>query len=248
MIGAAAVCDRLAARHAEWRERWAALHGQPPRLLFHYTDAGGLRGIVTSQPMWASNAFFLNDATELTYAARLLHEVIADLEGGNVSPSARIFLERGTSTLLDPSSGLSDVYVSCFCEEKDLLSQWRGYERDGGAYSIGMHAGMLSAQPPQPILLRRVVYDPALQKSLIEAAVRPALSDLAEIEAAESEEQAVAAVPHYLGYTRELIAECSFSFTRRSAKKRSGESSSFRIDPVSQTSRPSRRSFVPPRA
>jgi hypothetical protein len=39
-----------------------------PSVLYHYTDAAGLRGIVESQTIFASDVEFLNDAQELLYA------------------------------------------------------------------------------------------------------------------------------------------------------------------------------------
>jgi hypothetical protein len=38
-----------------------------PKILYHYTTAIGLMGIVQSQTLWAPNAEFLNDARELRF-------------------------------------------------------------------------------------------------------------------------------------------------------------------------------------
>jgi hypothetical protein len=37
-------------------------------LLYHYTDAKGLHGILETEQLWASSYQFLNDATELLVA------------------------------------------------------------------------------------------------------------------------------------------------------------------------------------
>jgi hypothetical protein len=39
-------------------------------------------------------------------------------------------------------SVLKPVYITCFCEDGDLLSQWRGYA-DPGGYAIGFDAAEL---------------------------------------------------------------------------------------------------------
>lgn len=39
----------------------------------------------------------------------------------------------------------SDVFVVCFCEEHDLLSQWRGYAKGRGGFAIGFSAPELQA-------------------------------------------------------------------------------------------------------
>jgi hypothetical protein len=50
----------------------------PPELVYHYTDAAGLLGIISSGTLWATDIEFLNDAQELTYArATVLDELRA---------------------------------------------------------------------------------------------------------------------------------------------------------------------------
>jgi len=45
----------------------------PPRgLLYHYTTADGLKGIIEKNELWATSAYFLNDSAEITYGYGLL--------------------------------------------------------------------------------------------------------------------------------------------------------------------------------
>ena len=44
----------------------------PQRRLFHFTDASGLVGIISSGKLWASNADFLNDSSEPAHALGVL--------------------------------------------------------------------------------------------------------------------------------------------------------------------------------
>lgn len=39
-----------------------------PEIVYHYTDAAGLLGIVSTGTLWMADIEFLNDAEELTYA------------------------------------------------------------------------------------------------------------------------------------------------------------------------------------
>jgi hypothetical protein len=39
--------------------------------VWHYTNAAGLLGILRSNVLWATDAFFLNDAAEVTYGIDL---------------------------------------------------------------------------------------------------------------------------------------------------------------------------------
>jgi hypothetical protein len=128
--------------------------------LMHYTTIGGLMGIVSTGCLWATHAAFLNDAAEMKhyYDVRLpdvvtevlrdvifeqshSSEVVADainLDGGieRVVPieaaAAVRSLRSVTLTFNEPyvfaMSGTADERVA----GSGLLSQWRGYGRDGG--------------------------------------------------------------------------------------------------------------------
>ena len=90
--------------------------------------------------------------------------------------SAR-FLQR----LFDPRSAALprwldrnlDVYVTCFCENGDLLSQWRAYagRDDAGGYALGLGTDPPMQGWPQnsptshEVALRRVLYDPVEQEA-----------------------------------------------------------------------------------
>jgi hypothetical protein len=49
---------------------------KPPKVLWHYTTQDGLLGIIETGSIHASNILYLNDATEYTYATRVIHDVL----------------------------------------------------------------------------------------------------------------------------------------------------------------------------
>jgi hypothetical protein len=148
-----------------------------PPLLWHYTDAGGLLGIVGRERLWATQTSFLNDSTELAYGIDLVTRAMASYDPSNLKEQTARFLER----LFDPHRALLarwldknlDVYVTCFCHEGDLLSQWRAYagRDDAGGYAIGMGTDPPMQGWPQDapgnhgVALRRVLYDPVEQEA-----------------------------------------------------------------------------------
>jgi hypothetical protein len=116
-----------------------------PRRLFHYTDARGLLGILTSRTLWATDFRFLNDEQEATYARELFVSALRELPNPALDP-AHVAAEwpAGFEEVFDDYRGMVEqdlgstafpVYVACFCEAGDLLSQWRGYGADHG-YAI----------------------------------------------------------------------------------------------------------------
>jgi hypothetical protein len=131
----------------------------PPESLYHYTTAGGFEGIVSSASLWATDISFLNDARELHYGFDLMRKTIQELR----SASDASVIEQFSLDSFSNSTSFR-AFVSCFCEDGDLLSQWRGYSGAGG-YAIGFdgHAlqNNLESQPRRLGWLHRVVYDEA---------------------------------------------------------------------------------------
>src|SRR2546428_2936633 len=100
-----------------------------PSRLFHFTDSQGLIGIFVKQSLWASNADFLNDASEPDYAMRLLKKVVEDViaalpRDGSVDRALNDFWPWVMQHRKDEGPHL---YVFCLSEHDDLLSQWRAY-------------------------------------------------------------------------------------------------------------------------
>jgi hypothetical protein len=177
---------------------WDSLHTSVPTMLYHYTTAAGLMGILNSHRLWATNARFLNDPTEIRYALK----VVSDTMRENEQPYKEALKAEPTLTVPDIAAALSgrkiprieswakdllevfdhqrEVYVTSFCEQGDLLSQWRGYAA-GGGYAIGVSAREIwqpvNARPGPPVLLRKVIYDPENQRRIVSRWVR-AMFDL----------------------------------------------------------------------
>jgi len=145
----------------------------PP--LFHYTDYNGLAGIVSKDLLWATNAKFLNDASEVKYGFKIARQAVHERQQSAKNAYWKELLRLAEQRYLsDPGSELSDAYVVCFCQHNNLLSQWRTYGADGGGYS--MEFGFPSPLPPgtrsdfrcRAIFLERVAYEPAEQRRLLD--------------------------------------------------------------------------------
>jgi hypothetical protein len=104
--------------------------------IFHYTTISGLIGIITHSELWASDCRLLNDGTELTYAQEIFLYEVREL---NLEP-----LMDGGYIVAGPLLDYFRMYLTCFCEDGDLLSQWRGYGVDQG-YALGFNTAELQA-------------------------------------------------------------------------------------------------------
>jgi Protein of unknown function (DUF2971) len=131
--------------------------------LFHYTSAAGLDGILRTQTLRATHYAYLNDASEVKhFLEKRLPEIFQDVilkNIGNVKttiPTGKQFADPILKKLLYSTAGkepLAEPYITSFCTPKaandrvdqhGLLSQWRGYGRDGG-YALVFDTAKLSA-------------------------------------------------------------------------------------------------------
>lgn len=161
-----------------------AHHSNPPEILFHYTNSAGVTGILDSSRLWATNFRFLNDRSEIGYGMALFESVVEERLASGVSPVVADFLGRTLNTA-NAFQGMLDCYVACFCERDDLLNQWRVYAGSGGGYAIGFLARDLGHRwgqrhPTQEFLIRKVVYDPAIQRRLLSEVIDVACNTLEE--------------------------------------------------------------------
>jgi hypothetical protein len=112
--------------------------------LYHYTTAEGLKGIIEKSELWATLAYFLNDSTEILYGCQVFKEALDEWISNNQHLDESLSLALGFARDLRKAIGEDylkmgiavPIYLVCFCEKDNLLSQWRGYGQSGG-YSLG---------------------------------------------------------------------------------------------------------------
>jgi hypothetical protein len=151
---------------------------EPPEVLWHYTDAAGLQGILETRTFWATEATFSNDAAEIHHGLGVWRDAVDSYEymGKKSTTGARVkALRVATHQIMGPYVTTEmRPFLVCFCDSGDVLSQWRAY---GGSDTAGGYA--LGFAPPETSVrfrLSRVVYDRDAQRSacaaLVDASVR----------------------------------------------------------------------------
>ncbi len=169
--------ENAALMHKSWlNERLAAIPAPPDRL-YHYTNAAALLNIFKSNELWATNAAYTNDRTEILHSLRRLKGIA---EEGKKERRG----DPATDTMLavaDNFYSIIEAYLVCFCAAEDLLSQWRAYGQQGG-YALGFESsGLRHLLQGGQVMLIPVVYDDAEQDRLIRELVsrwRGAFTDL----------------------------------------------------------------------
>ena len=118
------------------------LQCSPPPLVFHYTSASGVIGMLESKEMWATNVSFLNDAKELVEAASVARNIIENMinRDGYRDQDLRLLQAMHDKA----GTAARRYYVCSFSEVGDSLLHWRAYCPSTGGYAIGFPAEHLA--------------------------------------------------------------------------------------------------------
>lgn len=107
--------------------------------MYHYTDAFGLEDILRSGKIRATDYRFLNDRSEFRHGIENANGLCEKLAKGTKNQRLRNFL-----SLTQHFLGLPDEhnrrFDASFSEQRDDLSQWRGYPNEGQGYTLGFDA------------------------------------------------------------------------------------------------------------
>jgi hypothetical protein len=162
----------------------------PP--LYHYTTQKGLLGIIDSRSLWFTNIFYLNDASEFKYIFKLVQDEL-NLKVQNAlrgliyqnEPLIIGFL-KDTLKFVDLNEYVT-FFVFSFSEEKDQLSQWRGYCGNEGGYCVEFDVEKILAfiNTNQMFKLEKCVYEKQTQRRFIRERIEESYADLNKNEVVE---------------------------------------------------------------
>lgn len=142
--------------------------------LHHYTGVGSLLGIATSDSLWASHVYYLNDSKEILHACDILQSAIQPrIAFGGLTPEEIDFAEQFLTWAKSFNGERYNLFVFSLSEERSLLSQWRSYTPHGKGVSIEFSPQLVQRLANENNLrIARCLYDPhehdALLMSLFE--------------------------------------------------------------------------------
>ncbi|HVK01866.1 MAG TPA: DUF2971 domain-containing protein [Armatimonadaceae bacterium] len=134
-------------------------------VVYHYTDVEAVLAILEQGTLRASSVTHLNDRMEYRLGASRFAEALRDTR----APGVAVIRDRVLDEMDDERAQLRrrlDVFNCSFSYEGDLLSQWRGYARDGTGYAIGFDARALADLLRPAGWTYRVVYDEEAQREI----------------------------------------------------------------------------------
>jgi hypothetical protein len=133
--------------------------GKLPQRLFHYTDLDGVRGIFTSRTLWLSKFTSTNDISEILLAVEHFRAFV-EQQADAFTREEGEFLKQASDDL--GGFRRTNICIASFCEQNDLLSQWRSYGNDGRGVALGFNsAKLLTLAEANGLNLYRCAYDPA---------------------------------------------------------------------------------------
>lgn len=157
---------------------WLGRPDMGTRILYHYTSAAGLLGILSSGFLRGTMASSLNDTSEIAFGHSVCRSVLEEQKVARSTEFERLLLTRTLGWMSDDSSP-NEVYVTSFTEHRDVLSQWRGYGSGQGRFCIGFQLAQFSERD----LLRfpqHVEYGSDEQRAVIRRAIAFACEVLLE--------------------------------------------------------------------
>jgi hypothetical protein len=143
--------------------------------LFHYTSIKGVEGIVKSKSIWATMLHFMNDSREWLYALDLVRADLSRRLTQRSDPYWFAFIAELT-TALERIERLN-ICVCSFSAAANQLSQWRAYCPVEGGYEMGFNFPLLESHLARhQFSLQPCVYEPSVQRSLINAVIEPIIN------------------------------------------------------------------------
>jgi Protein of unknown function (DUF2971) len=139
------------------------------RPLYHYTDAAGLKGMISNQVFWFTDFRHLNDPTEMHHGMTLAIQSI-DVGKNKKDQAGLLYSMLDDLFTFRNFSRVFSFFVACFTRRRDDLGQWRTYGDDGRGFAIGLSRRLFAIEarvgndPTQNVFVSPVFYDDAVTK------------------------------------------------------------------------------------
>ena len=157
------------------RKDWLSRHYYNDDLiLYHYTNLEGIRGIITERAIRCTQFDYLNDPLELQYGRELIIQKLKYFR--NIERN--LIITNFLNDLINDSGSLGkspshSIFMASFCDNGNLLSQWRGYASRGCGYNLGISLDSDTQacddlHNPVKFYLRKIIYEFDEQESMIE--------------------------------------------------------------------------------
>ncbi|HHX8271222.1 TPA: DUF2971 domain-containing protein [Vibrio diabolicus] len=123
---------------------------------YHYTDIGGLIGILQYRKLWLSSVNNMNDHQEVVWLRNKFASRLSELvDKSSFSDKHKELIDSFWQMMSHP---YPTPYICCFSKNGDLLSQWRAYSSDGEGACIKFSGEALGVKQGIPYMHPQVEY------------------------------------------------------------------------------------------
>ena len=119
----------------------------PPPIIYHYCSTEVMLSILDTESIWLSDSTKTNDKSEINWLLNNISDVFEEcldklkeefdtdvmLKVSNIAKNMISY----SSFYKNPNFTGCKMFLSCFSENGDLLSQWRAYSNNGNGVSLG---------------------------------------------------------------------------------------------------------------
>jgi hypothetical protein len=130
---------------SEVEKRRLAFQETPPPVVYHYTSAKGLSGVVNSARVWATTTAELNDTSELLHATEILQFTLRRHAREAALPEYKVLFPPQVLNFDYQRPDLATTFVSSLSGAEDDLSQWCMYADNFQGVALGFDSSALMA-------------------------------------------------------------------------------------------------------
>lgn len=111
--------------------------------IFHYTDPGGLLGVIEKKELWATEATGMNDVAEVRQGWAFIRNWLEGQDDDDVTKiMRRIAFGDPKDPDSEPEDGVAGAFMCCASTRGDDANQWRLYAGSGRGYSVALNASV----------------------------------------------------------------------------------------------------------
>ncbi len=143
-----------------------------PSIIYHYTSAAGLKGILKYSKLWFTRWDSLNDSSENL----IVHDCIEEALKKYAHEPQFVEYVREINEVQRDSKKKGyidrDLYLASFSSNADSLALWNCYSKDTqcGGYCIGFDTPNLFSD--YPVILSKVLYDKEEQMTVVDEVMK----------------------------------------------------------------------------
>lgn len=149
-------------------------------MVYHYCKLDTFLKIIQNKTIRLSDVEKSNDYTERVFFENKVHEKLVEVLKRKCSEESVIKMLRVEDMCRKVMNTSSVLYAACFSEEKDLLSQWRGYADDGTGVYIGFSKDILNTvnNVEYGLTFKKICYDEKEQEKIVRDYVKVILQTM----------------------------------------------------------------------